>query len=93
MNHVLLNWNVKNAHNINTGLIYRIPTTNEKTFITLYHDLIRRIRLYKTQFLIRTDQKLEFLKINNHRNTMDMSISHFVSFKTWWTHCLFMQFA
>ena len=47
LNHVLLNWKYKNAPNIITGSIYRVPNTNQKTFITLYDELIYKIRLGK----------------------------------------------
>ena len=58
----------KNAHNIITGSIYRVPGT-------IYDDLINKMRLKKNS---NENQNLDFLKLYNHRNTMeflDISLS------------------
>ena len=47
----------------------RVPGTNEASFIEKYDKLISAFTKEKKEIIIRTDQNLDYLKINHHSNT------------------------
>ena len=58
--------------NIIIGEIYRVPKTNSKEFLTDYRNIINKIMEENKEFVLCTDQNLDYLKINNHRDTSDL---------------------
>ena len=61
------------------GEVYRAPGTNENDFIEIYSNVITKIRQEKKKIIIGTDQNLDYLKINQHNNTMkffDLNLSN-----------------
>ena len=54
------------------GEIYRIPNTNELLSISRYETIIANLRTFKHDIVIGTDQNFDLLKINTHRNTLDL---------------------
>lgn len=58
------------SRNIVIGEVYRVPGTNETEFIEKYENIITRIKEENKSLIIGTDQNLDYLKINLHRNTM-----------------------
>ena len=61
----------KKRPNIIIGEVYRVPGTNEQDFIGKYGNIITKVKAEKKSLIIGTDQNLDFLKINNHTNTMN----------------------
>ena len=61
--------NSKSQKNILVGEIYRVPGTSETDFINEYENLIKLLNAEKKSIIIGTDQNLDYLKINEHRNT------------------------
>ena len=59
----------KTGKNIIIGEIYRVPGTNETDFINYYESIVNKIRDENKKIIIGTDQNIDYLKINNHRNT------------------------
>lgn len=59
----------KSEANIVIGEVYRVPGTNEAEFLNCYESIIDRIKDEHKKIIIGTDQNLDFLKINTHRNT------------------------
>lgn len=60
----------KNKPDIIVGEVYRIPGTNETQFLDYYESIVKRIRQEHKRIIIGTDQNLDYLKIDIHRNTM-----------------------
>ena len=61
----------KSKDNIIIGEIYRVPGTNEKDFLSTYESIVNKVKDERKKLIIGTDQNLDYLKINNHRNTMN----------------------
>ena len=69
----------RKGKNIIIGEVYRVPGTCEKAFIETYEGIVQKIRLEHKQIIIGTDQNLDYLKINSHRNTQqffDLNLSN-----------------
>ena len=63
---------LQHEKNIIVGSVYRVPGTNEKTFITRYKNLLKRISATKkVNIIIGIDQNLDYIKLNQHKNTSD----------------------
>ena len=62
----------KHRSNIIIGEIYRVPGTNERDFINYYDSIISKIRDEAKKIIIGTDQNMDYLKINTHRNTQKL---------------------
>ena len=55
--------------NVLVGEVYRVPSSNEKDFIVDYEALLAKFKKEKKDIIIGTDQNLDYLKINQHKNT------------------------
>ena len=55
--------------NVIAGEVYRIPGTDEKEFLEDYKILVEKISKENKEIIIGTDQNLDYLKINRHKNT------------------------
>ena len=51
------------------GEMYRVPGHGEDEFIQDYQNLVSRINLEKKQIIIGTDQNMDLLKADSHKNT------------------------
>ncbi len=59
------------SRNIIVGEVYRIPNTNQNSFLERYQSIIDKIKLEKKDIVIGTDQNLDYLKIQQHSNTAE----------------------
>ena len=59
------------SRNIIVGEVYRIPNTNQESFLDRYQSIIEKIKLEKKDIIIGTDQNLDYLKIQQHSNTAE----------------------
>ena len=63
--------------NILAAEIYRVPNSNEKSFLEKYDHLVKSINLENKNIVISTDQNLDFLKLNQYENSanfLDMDL-------------------
>ncbi len=60
---------INKPKNIICGEIYRVPGTNEASFIDKYESILEKINSENKDIIIGTDQNLDYLKINDHANT------------------------
>lgn len=58
-----------NGTNIVVGEVYRVPGTDENLLFENYKNLLDKLTKEKKEWLIGTDQNLDFMKINNHYGT------------------------
>ena len=58
--------------NIIVGEMYRIPGTNEQQFIQEFDRTLKIINSEQKEVLLGTDQNIDFLKLNNHKNSSDL---------------------
>ena len=68
-----------NQKNIVIGEIYRIPGTNEKIFLDNFDNLLNKINKENKSIILGTDQNIDFIKLNSHKNTselFDISLKH-----------------
>ena len=61
-----------NHKNIIAGELYRIPGTNEHTFINDFESLLETIQTENKELIIGTDHNLDYLKINQCTNTSEL---------------------
>ncbi len=54
------------------GEIYRIPNTNENATIHMYEHIITKLQDYRKHIIIGTDQNMDYIKLEQHRNTEDL---------------------
>ena len=54
------------------GEIYRIPNTNEIDSINMYETIVKKLQTFKNHIVLGTDQNFDFIKINQHKNTVDL---------------------
>ena len=54
------------------GEIYRVPNTNEISSINMYENIIAKLHNYKHDVIIGTDQNVDYIKIDQHKNTQDL---------------------
>ena len=59
----------KSGANVVVGEVYRVPGTNEVDFINCYESIVKKVKDEHKKIIIGTDQNLDYLKINSHRNT------------------------
>lgn len=50
------------------GEIYRVPNTSVKTSIERFHTILERLKLYKHDVILGTDQNFDLVKYNNDTN-------------------------
>ena len=74
---LFLDMSIDNKHII-IGEIYRVPNTNEKLSIHRYETILKKLHNMKAKVLLATDQNFDYLKIQNHKNTLDL-FNHFLS--------------
>ena len=60
----------KGRCNIIVGEVYRVPGTSEDDFITNYDKIVSKVKSERKKIIVGTDQNLDYLKINQHGNTM-----------------------
>ena len=65
---IFLEITCKNKNTV-VGEIYRVPNTNELSFIDKYSSIIDTINSENKDIIIGTDQNLDFLKYDRHTNT------------------------
>ena len=74
---LFIDMSINNKHII-IGEIYRVPNTNEKLSINRYETILKKLHNIKAKVLLATDQNFDYLKIQNHKNTLDL-FNHFLS--------------
>ena len=74
---LFLDMSINNKHII-IGEIYRVPNTNEKFSINRYETILKKLHNIKAKVHLANDQNFDYLKVQNHKNTLDL-FNHFLS--------------
>lgn len=65
--------------NIVVGEVYRIPGTNEASFLSDYESIVQKVKDERKDLIIGADQNMDLLNVNRHANTakfLDLNLSY-----------------